>query len=1113
MNRAKSERVRDRATGAGRSEQFGLDLNLENDTDARTRSITLVGQGRRVLELAAPTKPMERVARALMTHKACHVVAVEKDGAVCAVLRKYCTAVVHGDIQQVNLTPYLHGRRFDVALLGSLLEHVPDPTVVLQKLRPYLADDGVIVATLTNLNHGSVRLAALGGETDVPADALHRYTLRQIERVLLRVGFGVDAVERMKLDPYLDPRTMQPAWDAQSVPAAVRLLLQRDPEAEVACYVLRASKLTAAAAEARLVALDAAQAETGGPRAMLDPQDLDQLEQTERAAVRAREEAERRADQLTLELEQMRRQLEERDGQLQQLSESLDQEREAHNGALLDVLGRTEVLEQGLFARERELTGAHDDLAQRDGRIERLEQQLSEARDQLESGRAASDGWIANLEADLAAREKDLAGSTERVEELERQLEERTDQANTLKAQLEAVRAVAEEADSRVELLEATLSARDGELGQMAERLASLQRQLEERGAELTESRSEAQAALGRVEDLSQTLDRREQKLADLSHRASQQEVRLEQQATELARLHDELSASQERASDQQQRLAAAEGELAAVTDRASELDRTLTVTRQEAEQGRIAAEELQATVALRERELVEAAERVAEQDRQLSWQVTEQASLDARLGELTAALSQRDTELAGTVQRVVEQEQLIARRTEQLLESEEQLDECRHVARQAHGQVAELEQSLLLGQQELEQAARQVVEREEQLAQQAEQELALAADLEHARQERQRDQEQARREQQLAQEQAALQVAELSRLLDGRREELEEAAWNTARLDSQLERQASHQLELQTQLDLSRAAEEEQRACVVGLERDAETLAQDRLELQQLIARQQEQLEQVGQELDQLGQERERLEQELTARDAQLRRQQQELESSQTAARDAGARWVSRVTELEHEMEQRGQLLGEQESRLLRLVQALNAARENEVKVSELTRSVQGKERTISELQQKLERIRQERAELTRQLGSTAEQYKRELEDRAQRIVVQDQELQRLRRDLEQAERLAGGLRMGLEINAARMEQELDSMRGHVVWRLLGQYDRAAQLLLPAGSRRRAVLEKVLGPAWREPAGRDVQRPVQTLLRRRPTTLITSAPTTARIVTDERSTERSGSM
>jgi hypothetical protein len=77
------------------------------------------------------------------------------------------------------------------------------------------------------------------------------------------------------------------------------------------------------------------------------------------------------------------------------------------------------------------------------------------------------------------------------------------------------------------------------------------------------------------------------------------------------------------------------------------------------------------------------------------------------------------------------------------------------------------------------------------------------------------------------------------------------------------------------------------------------------------------------------------------------------------------------------------------------------------------------------------------------------------------------------LTRQLERVERAAQGARIGLELHAVRLEQELERIRARLAWRALG--DQAKQLLLPPGSRRRAVVERVLAYAGRGATGNEL--------------------------------------
>jgi len=54
-----------------------------------------------------------------------------------------------GDIEQIDLN--FNDKLFDVILCGDVLEHLTNPFYVVQKLKPYLSDKGVIIASIPNI--------------------------------------------------------------------------------------------------------------------------------------------------------------------------------------------------------------------------------------------------------------------------------------------------------------------------------------------------------------------------------------------------------------------------------------------------------------------------------------------------------------------------------------------------------------------------------------------------------------------------------------------------------------------------------------------------------------------------------------------------------------------------------------------------------------------------------------------------------------------------------------------------------------------------------------------------------------------------------------------------
>lgn len=86
---------------------------------------------------------------------------------------------------------------FDVMIFGDVLEHLRDPEAALVDLLRYLADDGVVIASVPNVVHWSVLGAALVNDSWEYTDAglldrthVHLFTLREALQMLDRVGLN-----------------------------------------------------------------------------------------------------------------------------------------------------------------------------------------------------------------------------------------------------------------------------------------------------------------------------------------------------------------------------------------------------------------------------------------------------------------------------------------------------------------------------------------------------------------------------------------------------------------------------------------------------------------------------------------------------------------------------------------------------------------------------------------------------------------------------------------------------------------------------------------------------------------------------------------------------------
>jgi 2-polyprenyl-3-methyl-5-hydroxy-6-metoxy-1,4-benzoquinol methylase len=134
------------------------------------------------------------------------------------------------DLDRVEELPFEQGA-FDAMVFGDVLEHLRDPHRLLRALRPYLADDGVILCSIPNVKHWTVLFPLLVQDRWRYEDAglldrthIHFFTLEEIGQMLEETGFDARQVGVNDLAPL--PDELQPLVDV-----AVRFGAEREETA------------------------------------------------------------------------------------------------------------------------------------------------------------------------------------------------------------------------------------------------------------------------------------------------------------------------------------------------------------------------------------------------------------------------------------------------------------------------------------------------------------------------------------------------------------------------------------------------------------------------------------------------------------------------------------------------------------------------------------------------------------------------------------------------------------------------------------------------------------------------------------------------------------------
>jgi 2-polyprenyl-3-methyl-5-hydroxy-6-metoxy-1,4-benzoquinol methylase len=192
----------------------------------------------KVLEMGAAGGHMTRA----LVERGCRVWAIEAEDSLASAVQDAGSRVVVGDIECMDLGDALGGERFDVILLGDVLEHLRYPDRVLHRLHSLLVSSGHLVVSLPNVAHGSVRLALLFGRFDyTPCGLLDDTHLRFFTRSSLvslfeKCGWAIEDLVAVDRGPFDTEIRLEPA----DVPLAALRMVCEDPDARAYQFIFRA---------------------------------------------------------------------------------------------------------------------------------------------------------------------------------------------------------------------------------------------------------------------------------------------------------------------------------------------------------------------------------------------------------------------------------------------------------------------------------------------------------------------------------------------------------------------------------------------------------------------------------------------------------------------------------------------------------------------------------------------------------------------------------------------------------------------------------------------------------------------------------------------------------
>jgi len=222
----------------------------------------LIPPNSKVLEFGCASGFMSRE---MVKRLNCTIVGVELDHEAAQLAVQWCDRVLVGDAMKMDFPSLLGNEKFDVILFADVLEHLYHPWLILQKVKPFLSENGAVVCSIPNIAHGSIRLSLLGGEFFyrniglLDDTHIRFFTLETTRLMFENNGYFISRLFRSRSDVTKTEVTIPP------LPEEIIKWVETLPEATTYQFILRAVPIENKDAEMRRVDYPGAAKELDAP--------------------------------------------------------------------------------------------------------------------------------------------------------------------------------------------------------------------------------------------------------------------------------------------------------------------------------------------------------------------------------------------------------------------------------------------------------------------------------------------------------------------------------------------------------------------------------------------------------------------------------------------------------------------------------------------------------------------------------------------------------------------------------------------------------------------------------------------------------------------------------
>ena len=168
-------------------------IDLKNPKNAHDFQILLSGNNKKVLELGTATGYISKI----LKKQGCHVTGIEINQEWAKEASQYVDRMIIGNIEDLSYDNEFNNEKFDVILVGDVLEHLKDPVKILEHFHSLLNENGYLICSIPNISYAPIRLKLLNGELlyqstgTLDESHLHFYTLENILLMLDKANFRI----------------------------------------------------------------------------------------------------------------------------------------------------------------------------------------------------------------------------------------------------------------------------------------------------------------------------------------------------------------------------------------------------------------------------------------------------------------------------------------------------------------------------------------------------------------------------------------------------------------------------------------------------------------------------------------------------------------------------------------------------------------------------------------------------------------------------------------------------------------------------------------------------------------------------------------------------------